>query len=335
LNFCAEIVASLIMWVVYCTNEQGGNESILQNSNFLSFVKVSEIFLIKFRYLSNILVLIAIHLKQILSFHHFKLPRNSKKIINGLTATTTNPWKHFPHNFIWSEEKWLWAIIMNIFGIIAFNFLLFCFHSHHIISNQIRIYYSIKHELSEWLWKFSYYSRFIFTAFAGMWKGNLILSTIWIAIENERTWNDPYLRKCAIRCPYTQYNLPFLWQKKSYASSKIIYPVWMLWICFLVFLWKLTLSLSRLSIILIYFAYPDISVCLLVLIFNQRRIRRHFHPSTYSGFHMCNTFEQVEHEICFEMSFLQEGWKSRKIILQMTIIWFHHCYSCTFIWIDI
>lgn len=30
LNFLSEIVASLSMWVVYCTNEQGGNEIILQ-----------------------------------------------------------------------------------------------------------------------------------------------------------------------------------------------------------------------------------------------------------------------------------------------------------------
>lgn len=35
--------------------------------------------------------------------------------------------------------------------------------SFHITSNQIRIYDSIKHELSEWLWKFFHYPRFIFT----------------------------------------------------------------------------------------------------------------------------------------------------------------------------
>lgn len=53
--------------------------------------------------------------------------------------------------------------------------------------------------------------------------------------ECERTGNDPYLRKYAVL--FLTRNLILAlpaFVEKCYASSKIIYPKWKLWICFLV-----------------------------------------------------------------------------------------------------
>lgn len=185
--------------------------------------------------------------------------------------------KDFPHNFTWSEEKWFRAIIMNINS----GSLHSASSSLDIASNQIRIYDSIKHELSEWLRNFFHYLRFILTiavrTFVGMRIGNLIFSrrAIWIAAV-ERPRNDPYRRTNATTTRTARNPISFC-QKKCSASSKIIYPAWMSWICSFWFS-STTRAERAASIILIYFTHPDISFCLPFGFDIPIKIR-HFHPS--------------------------------------------------------
>lgn len=117
--------------------------------------------------------------------------------------------------------------------------------------------------------------------FVGMRKGNLIFlrRAIWIAAV-ERTRNDPYRRTNATTTRTARNPISFC-QEKCSASSKIIYPAWMSWICS--FWFSSTTRARFASIILIYFTHPDISFCL-PFGFDIPIKMRHFHPSRLLSF---------------------------------------------------
>lgn len=132
---------------------------------------------------------------------------------------------------------------MNInFRIISFKHLLsYRFQSDsHLLLHQAWI---IKMTMKVFLLFEIYIYNCRAAAFVGMWKGNLIF----LADYLNSNWDRELVRVgqnwplSSFRSLYTQYS--FFLSRNCYASSKIIYPTWMLWICFSGFPFKLIVGL--------------------------------------------------------------------------------------------
>lgn len=152
-------------------------------------------------------------------FHSSHQPAKTKPR-HGLNGDRIE--KHFPHNFISSEEKWLWAIIVNINS----GSLHSTFSSSHYLQSDSHL---LLHQA--WIIKTTakvslpLFEIYIFNCCWNV-KGKFnILSTVWTAIEKTRmTPISALLTRNLLSCLCVS--------GKCYASSKIIYPAWMLWICF-------------------------------------------------------------------------------------------------------
>lgn len=165
-----------------------------------------------------------------------------------------------------------------------------------IISNQIRIYDSIKHELSKWLWKvFPLFKIYIYIAWNAKGKFNIFVWLFeWQLSELEMT---PIVLKCAILFHtrnLISFFLPVFVKKllriiKNYLSHMNVVNMFFFWFS------------SATSIILIYFMHPGISLYL-------RDSKDNFHPSRKQK----NSFFNP-HKLLSMFDFVSFSWRNKKL----------------------